>query len=328
MDKFVEDIYQYRRAVVLLTAAKTGIFDYFVKHEQTTLQEISRFFSWNSRGTEIILNALCALGYLIKKNDNYRLSDSLRTTVNQKEFPLLKEWLLHEWRLLTRWVHLPEVLENGLPFREPEKNTVHRNHRNFIYSMAHREQENTRVLLEKIDLSGYKKLLDLGGGPGLFSIAFVEKYSDLKATVFDAPETENIAQEFFKKSRVPTRLQFRGGDFRKDDLGGPFDVVLLSSILHIYSPEENVRLLHKVYDSMLPGGKIIIRDFLLNKNKTGPLMGNLFAVNMLINTENGNAYTYREMKTWLKESGFVEIKKKYLQGRMLLMEGIKLADSL
>jgi len=323
MDKFVSDVYQYRRAVVLLSAAKTGLFDYFVANKENTLQEVAQFFSWNRRGTEIMLNALCALGYLNKKNENYGLSDSLRRSLNQKDFPLVKEWLFHEWRLLTRWIHLPEVLESGLPYREPEKNTVHRNHRNFIYSMAHREQENTRILLEKIDLSGYKKLLDLGGGPGLFSIAFLEKYPDLMATVFDASETENIAREFFKKSPVQGRLQFRGGDFRIDDLGGPYDAALLSSILHIYSPEENTKLLKKVYDSMLQGGKIIIRDFLLNRNKTGPLMGNLFAVNMLINTEEGNAYTYSEMKAWLKETGFTEIKKKYLQGRMLLMEGIK-----
>lgn len=78
-----------------------------------------------------------------------------------------------------------------------------------------------------------------------------------------------------------------------------------------------------MYDSLVPGGKIIIRDFLLNPRKTGPLIGNLFAVNMLINTERGNAYTYQQMKSWLSQAGFIKIRKNSLEGRMLLMEGVR-----
>jgi len=323
MDKFLSDVYQYRQAVIVLAAAKTGIFDYFVENGEKSLEEMTQFFSWDQRGTEIMLNALCALGYLAKKNEHYHLSDAVNKTLNQHDFPLAKEWLLHEWRLLNRWIHLPEVLESGTPYREPEKKTVHRNHRNFIYSMAHREQENTLVLLENIDLSGHKKLLDLGGGPGLFAIAFLEKYPLLSATVFDTPETEILAREFFQNSAVRNRLQFIAGDFRTAELGKSYDVALLSSILHIYSPEENKKLLQKVYDALLPGGKIVIRDFLLNPDKVGPIIGNLFAVNMLVNTDNGNAYTYREMKNWLIKTGFSHIKRKILKGRMLLLEGVK-----
>jgi SAM-dependent methyltransferase len=322
-DKLLNDVYQYRRAVVVLSAAQAGIFEYFISQRQKTVRDVTKHFSWNERGTEITLNALCALGYLMKEGEFYGIAPEWHSRFNEKEYPLLKEWLLHEWRLLQRWIHLPEVLQNGLPFREPEKTAIHRNHYNFILSMAHREQQNITSLLKKIDLSSHRNLLDLGGGPGLFAIALTEKYRQLRATVFDTPETEKIARNFFKNSSAQKRLGFRSGDFLIDDLGGPYDAALLSSVLHIYSPEDNEDLLSQVYNSLMPGGKIIIRDFLLNPKKTGPVIGNLFAVNMLINTERGNAYTYQQMKSWLMRAGFIKIKRNSLEGRMLLMEGIR-----
>jgi ubiquinone/menaquinone biosynthesis C-methylase UbiE len=322
-DKFLKDVYQYRRAVVLLSAAKTGIFEYFIANHRSTVREVGEYFSWDERAAEIFLNALCALGYLEKKADLYQIAGQWKSRFNKDDYPLVKEWLLHEWRLLLRWIHLPEVLQSGLPFREPEKTAIHRNHQNFILSMAHREQQNVSGLLEKVDLSSCHHLLDLGGGPGLFAIALAEKYEQLHATIFDTPDTEKIARDFFQKSLAMDRLNFRSGDFLIDDLGGPYDAVLISSVLHIYSPQENRDLLKRLNQCMAPGGKIVIRDFLLHPQKTGPVIGSLFAVNMLINTDRGNAYTYQQMKSWLHEVGFKKIKRNFLEGRMLLMEAQK-----
>lgn len=235
-DKLLNDVYQYRRAVVLLSAAKAGIFEYFISQRQKTIRDVAVHFTWDERGTEILLNALCALGYLKKEGDSYGIAPEWSSRFNEKEYPLLKEWLLHEWRLLQRWTQLPDVLQSGLPFRESEKTTIHRNHNNFILSMAHREQQNVTSLLNQTDLARFHHLLDLGGGPGLFSIALVEKYPELRATVFDTPDTEYIARNFFKNSPAHQKLDFRGGDFLSDTLGGPYDVALLSSILHIYGP--------------------------------------------------------------------------------------------
>lgn len=322
-DQLLEDVYQYRRAVVLLAAAELGIFDYILDHRRSSARQLSTHFGWERRGTEIILNALCGLDYLTKKQGWFTISPAIKKVFNQKEFPLLKEWLHHEWRLLNRWVHLPEVVRTGKPFREPEKKSLHRNHRNFILSMAHREKQNIQSVVKKINLNGCHYLLDLGAGPGLFAAAFAEKYPQLHAIIFDTPDTAPIARQFFTKSTARNRLRFMAGDFLTDPIGSGYDAVLLSSVLHIYSPDENRKLLQKVYQSLQPGGKIFIRDFLLNQPKTSPLIGVLFAVNMLINTERGNAYSLAEMKNWMKEAGFKNIKKQPLEGRMLLLEAHK-----
>jgi predicted O-methyltransferase YrrM len=322
-ETFLDDIFQYRRAIILLSAAETGLLEYCYRNKTVSINSVIKQFSWDERGAEIYLNALCGLGYLEKNNQEYSITGHLSSQIEQSNISLFQEWMRHEWRLLTRWIHLPEVLNSGKPYREPEKTKIHRNHRNFILSMAHREQLNAQSLQNAIDLSGFRHLLDLGGGPGLFSIAFAKKNPGLVSTVFDTPETESIAGEFINQSGLQHRLKFIAGDFLLDDIGGGYDAALLSSILHIYGPEENIRLLQKVSRAMVTGGKIIIRDFVLNPDKTGPVIGSLFAVNMLINTDQGNAYTYREMKSWLNQAGFKRVRRKKLEGRMLLIEAFK-----
>lgn len=322
-DRLLEDVFRYRRAVVLLSAAKCGLFDYLIQNTAITQEDTARHFGWEQRGTEILLNTLCALGYLEKKDERYRISSGFKDIFSRQKFPLLKEWLHHEWRLLNRWVYLPQVLETGKPYREPQKKTVHRNHRNFILSMAHREKENLSIFLKRINLDGHLHLIDLGGGPGLFAVALAEKYPRLKATVFDTPETRPLAQQFFRQSLAKSRLQFKGGNFLSDRIGKGYDAALLSSVLHIYSPQENQELLRKIYLALSPHSQLIIRDFLLNPQKTGPLIGMLFAVNMLINTDGGNAYTFNEIKSWLQKAGFKDIERKPLEGRMILIKARK-----
>jgi SAM-dependent methyltransferase len=318
-DRFLNDIFQYRRAVIILSAVRSGLFEVFMEKKEIDVPHVARIMKWNERGTEILLNALCSLGYLKKNQEKYLVDPVFQKVLIDGNYKLMGEWMMHEWRLISRWIHLGEVLESGKPYREPEKKTVHLNHRNFILSMAHREKENLITIVNAIDLSGYKKLLDLGGGPGLFAIGFVEKYSALRVTIFDTPETEPIALEFMSNSSAKSRIEFKGGDFMRDDFGHDYDVALLSSILHIYGPEDNKKLLSRIYHSLNEGGKVIIRDFFLNNKKTGPVIGTLFAVNMLINTENGNAYSFQEIREWLTIAGFTHIQKRKLEGRMELL---------
>ncbi len=322
-DKLLNDVFQYRRAVVLLSAANAGLFDLFLNKIDLNIQEVITTLNWSGRAAEITLNALCAMGYLRKAQENYSIAPKFQPMFTEENYPLVKEWLNHEWRLLNRWIHFNEVLVTGKPYRETEKTTVHRNHQNFILSMAHREKENLFSMINAISLEGYQHLLDLGGGPGFFAIAFAEKYPALKATVFDTPETQPIANKFINASSASSKINFIGGDFLKDDFGNNYDVILLSSVLHIYGPDENENLLKRVYQSLKRGGRVIIRDFFLNRKKTSPLIGALFAVNMLINTDNGNAYSYGEMINWLKNAGFTGMKKRSLEGRMALLEGYK-----
>ena len=303
-NQLMKDVFAYRQPMVLLTAVYAGLFDLLVGGKKCTAGKVARSLKWSLRGTEIVLNALCSLGYLERENDRYYIAGKFQQQFSQENYPLLKEWLLHQWRLMQRWIRLEEVLKSGKHIREADREKQQLNHQNFILAMAQRERANADALLKAISLKNFTHLLDLGGGPALFAIVLAEAYPNLRATIYDVPETEPIASKFMNASPARERLQFRAGDFINDDLGEGYDAALLSSILHIYSPAENRHLLQKVYHALLPGGIIIIRDFILNRHKTGPVNAALFAVNMLVNTERGNAYSTAEIKSWLKQAGF------------------------
>lgn len=160
------------------------------------------------------------------------------------------------------------------------------------------------VLSKKFDFSKYKKLLDLGGGSGAFSIVLSRQYSNLTATVFDLPKVCSVAKGFIKVADMESRVGILDGDFFKDELPEGYDIILISQILHSWSVEENKILLRKVYDSLPNEGVVIINEFLLNEDKTGPLFPALFALNMLVQSDGGNAYTENEIRSWLEEVGF------------------------
>jgi cyclopropane fatty-acyl-phospholipid synthase-like methyltransferase len=151
-------------------------------------------------------------------------------------------------------------------------------------------------------------MLDLGGGPGSYAIAFSKTYPYLKAVVFDQDEQAlRIAREDIIKERLEDRIHLKKGDFLKDDIGHDYDLVLLSSIIHAFGEEENIYLLSKVKKSLKDGGQVVIKDFILDESKTKPVSAATFAINMLVNTKNGRTYSFSEVKGWLNALGFKEI---------------------
>ncbi len=326
--KILQDAFAFRSSIMLLSAVEAGLFDLFREKSVLTAPQVSHLKGWTLRGSEIFLNALAGLGYLKKHDEQFEIAPAFREVFASENYSLLREWLMHQWRLLRRWTQILEVLETGKPARELNREPRGANHHNFILSMAHREKRVLPDVLNMISLEGRHHLLDLGGGPGIFAIALAEKYPDLRATVYDVPETEPLARQFFEQSPARERLDFRGGDFLHEELGENYDVVLLSSILHIYGPEENRTLLKKVFRALQPGGKIIIRDFLLFRNKTKPLFAALFAVNMLINTQSGNAYSAAEIKSWLKEAGFRHFRTGRFSDKWGIIDAVKPAETI
>lgn len=184
----------------------------------------------------------------------------------------------------------------------------------FTRAMHNNAMGPARVLAEKIDFSSFKSLLDLGGGSGAYGIVLTRKYPNLKVTVFELPKVCRIAEEFVKKAGVQTRVNVLTGNFFKNKLPEGFDVVLFSQILHSFGSVENQQLLKKVYEILPEDGVVIINEFLLNEQKTGPKWAALFALNMLLQSKNGNSYTEVEIKDWLKKAGFSRLKTVPLVG--------------
>ena len=302
----------FRAARVVLTANNLQVFERLGKG--ATAAELAKVLRTDPRATEILLDAVTALGLLKKARGIYRL------TVPAKQFLLPEspwyqgDMLRHLDTLWKNWSGLGEVVRTGMPNRSGG-----RHHDVFIRAMHNNAVLRVENVLNALDLRGVKHALDLGGGPGTYGIALAKR--GIEVTLFDLPNTVEIAHEMIRKAGVKN-VTFRGGDFHFDDIGNGYDLVLLSQVLHSHSPMENRALLGKVFDALAPKGLAAIHEFTLAEDHASPIPGALFSVNMLVNTAEGRSYSPGEMSGWLRSAGFGRIKKVGL-GDTVVMTGRK-----
>ena len=259
---------------------------------------------------ERLLNACVALGFLEKEGEIYK-NTPLSEKLLVKESPsFYGDYILMCDKLDKKWDHLKEIILKG----EPSEHTrVNFEDPIFTRAMHNFALDPAKVLSEELDLSNYKNLLDLGGGSGAYSIILTNKNKNLKASVFELPKVCEVANEYIKKLGDKSRISTFAGDYLKDQFPEGFDIVLLSQILHSHSVAECKELIKKIYDALPQGGLIIINEFLLNSDKTSPVFQALFSLVMFLETK-GSSYTEEEIKAWLTECNFKDIRILSLAG--------------
>ncbi len=297
----------FRPAILLLTANHLDLFTELSGKCESAEQIASRFHL-DPRATGIFLNALTALGFLVKKDGTYSNAQIADTLLVAGKPGYQGDILKHNLNLWQRWSRMEEVLKTGLPARDPRGRRSDDELRSFILGMANLAVSVADLLWEKVDLKDPRRLLDLGGGPGAFSFAACRRYPELSATVYDLPEVEPIFREQCANHRFDERVRFYAGDFIMDEIPAGFDVVLLSSIIHSLSEAENQLLFSKIAKIITPGGKLIVKDFYISEDGTHPLHAALFAVNMLVGTPAGTCYTSSTVERWLQACGFRSIR--------------------
>jgi len=174
--------------------------------------------------------------------------------------------------------------------------------RHFTLMLAGRARNIAPVLAQKVDLSAARCLLDVGGGTGLYSIAFLQRYPKLRAIVFDRPAVLKVAAEFARQYGVDDRLQCASGDMFTDLFPGDCDAILLSNVLHDWDIPECRRLVKRCADALPAGGRLLIHDAFLNDDYSGPLYPALFSVALMLLTE-GRNYSGADYKAWMHETG-------------------------
>lgn len=174
--------------------------------------------------------------------------------------------------------------------------------RHFTLMLAGRAKNIAPVLAEKVDLSQARCLLDIGGGTGVYAIACLQRYPQLRAIVFDRPAVLKVAAEFAQQYGVADRLQGVAGDMFADPLPAGCDAMLLSNILHDWDVPDCRRLVAKSAAALPAGGRLLIHDVFLNDDQSGPLYAALFSVALMLITE-GRNYSGAEYRAWLTEAG-------------------------
>ena len=278
----------------LQVAHHLGIFAALADGEQD-LAQLAEATETPANLLEPMLTACCALGLLRREGKRFAntpLAD--RHLVPGR--PLYQgNMISHGMQVWRRWDELPRR------YRPQHGEASWSSHDDFILGMHNLTMpERGEALARDVDLSGRRRLLDLGGGPGTYSVFLCKANPELRATVWDLPATIAIARTVVEQFEdVTDRIGFVEGDWDRDDFGTGYDALLMSNVLHGPRSDPEPTLV-KAFQALAPGGLIIIQDFILDDDRTGPLSAALF--NLYI-----GAFTFAQLGSILRNAGFADV---------------------
>lgn len=308
-DTILDIIVSFRKAKALFVAAHYDIFTH-IQEGKDTVEKICKSIKTNRRATEILLNALVPMGMLDKKNGSYTNTAISRLTLVKGSLGYMGNNLKYQEILSEPWLDLRNVVKRGKTF-QPLEHWLFKHEtffREYILAMNDIASMPARELASKIPLQEARNLLDVGAGPGTFSLACLERNDSLQATLLDLPSTIKIARGVFSNKGFLRRARFMVGDYKRLSFGKEcFDVVIMSHITHNEGENFNRQLLAKAWKCLRPGGYVVIHDFMLNGERTAPLFDALFSLHMLVSTQSGQTYSTEEYKSWLHKEKFLEI---------------------
>ena len=318
-------------------------FDIFTKlsGKSLTMRNILKLLNLPHRHGESFIAALISLGLLTFKSSkkekslmNSRLSDVY--LVRGKSTYIGDFITMYDKRLYRKWEGLASVLKPqdssaeslekrtaGMPFstlddlydqvllkKEETEVDGQADLDMFVRAMYGEKLWEAITLCKIYDFSRHKKMIDLGGGPAVFSIQIVTNFSNISALVIDTVPVCEIANEYIKRFNVQDRVRTQTLDFVKESLPKGYDAIFMSHIIGGMSKKKNISILRKAYESLPKTGTVIINEWLLNDDKGGPKMPALMGLNMLLETNEGKSYSFAEICEMLTEVGFVGIEKK------------------
>ncbi len=297
----------YRLPRVIVTALELDLFT-AIATGSWTIKKLAQAIDVSERGLDILCRNLAMCGLLHKRGMTYRNNPFAATRLNAKHSQYRDayvELLRSQW---TDWSRLTETVRGGRPV-DHDKPEAPDYRRQFTWAMHHHSVDVAARIARQMNLSRVRTLLDLGGGPGTYAMAFLARHPKLEATVCDRAAALAVAKEIAATHKAGKRLSYLPLNFMDEPLSGQYDVVWYSNVLHIYSPEENQALFRRVFSALAPGGRLIIQDaFLHDREGLYPEEASLFAVSMLLFTERGNTYSLRDTARWLQAAGYVKIR--------------------
>jgi len=298
----------YAPPLIIGAAARNKVFDTLADGPKT-VEEVARATGCSIRGLRAIMNALVGLDLLSKERNKYSLTpESEAFLVSNKPGTLAGFFPMNMKRLIPLWLKLDEIVRTGRPAES--RNQEHPGTEFFtelVENIIPASYASAQALADHLKLAAAKqptRVLDVAAGSGIWGIALAQKSPQVRVTAMDwagmIPTTKRITQKF----GVADRFKFIEGDIGEADFGSGYDIATLGHILHSEGKERSRHLLKKTFGALKPGGTIAIGDWLVNDERTEPLPALIFAVTMLVNTEEGDTFSFKEIKNWLEEAGF------------------------
>ena len=321
--EFMEMVNAFRISRIILTAHELNLFT-LLKDGPLTSPVMAKAIGAKERATDLLMNALVPIWLLKKAGSQFSNSD-FSTRFMIKGQPTYMGGVTHLGHLWKTWSTLTEAVKAGTsvavkqPIGEREETWLEP----FIAAMHSRGLQQAKEIAAVLDLSQTRQALDIGGGSGAFTFEFIRENPAIRGTIFDLPNVIPITRQYISHEGFDDSVTTLAGDYLKDKFGYDYDLVFVSAVLHINSPEENKLLINKCAEALNPGGQLVILDHIMTDDRTGPAVGAFFALNMLVGTEKGDTYTEKEIKSWMQSAGFKYIRRRDTPQGSNMMIGIK-----
>jgi (2Fe-2S) ferredoxin/predicted O-methyltransferase YrrM len=319
-DDLNEHVRGFQESRAVLTALELDLFT--AVGEGSGPVEVAARLHTDPRATEMLLNALASMRLLVKQEGVFYNSPATARYFTAGSRDNARPALLHTAHLWQRWSTLTSCVRTGTAVARDEIADRGQDWTDaFIAAMHRNASERAPLVVRSVGVENVRRMLDVGGGSGAYSIAFAHANSALRADILDLAAVEPIARRHIQEAGVADRVQVRAGDLRSDRLGEGYDLVFVSAICHMLDPGENLGLLRRCHEALVPGGRVVVQDFILEADKTAPRFAATFALNMLVGTRGGSSYSEPEYAAWLGETGFREVRHMRLPGITGLMIG-------
>lgn len=308
----------FERPLLVGAAVQYRVFDLLEQGPKTLDQVVSESGA-SLRGLRAVMNALIGLKLLRKDGaGRYALVPETEAFLVRGKPQFLGDMFYDiqvKWRATApetgrwrMWLDINEVVFTGKP-AAPVNVEQHgdKYFKGFVEALFGPHYRAARALAEALRIAHQKKpvrVLDLAAGSGVWGIALAQASPHVTVTAVDWPNVLDMTKTVVKRWNLLSRFQLVAGDLLSADFGERHDIAILGHIVHTEGATRSQALLKRTFDALAPGGIIAIADFLVNEDRTGPSMALIWAVNMLVQTEEGDTFSFGEISGWLYDVGF------------------------
>ena len=310
---FFDVINRFQDAAALKTAIELDVFTVIGEGNETAASAAKRCHT-SERGMRILCDALVIIGFLTKSNHKYALTTDSATFLDRRSraylggaagfltLPMIRQ----AFDSLTEAVKKGGTAMSGRGSMEPENPAWVE----FARSMAPMMRMPAQAIAAAINAKAGKrwKLLDIAAGHGTYGITVAEQNPNADITAVDWPNVLKVAQENAEKAGVASRYHLKPGSVFEIDLGSDYDVVLVTGFMHHFDTNTCESLLRKIHAALVPGGTVVILDFIPDDNRVTPPAAAKFSLTMLALTDAGDAYTLAEYDRMMRNAGFAGAK--------------------
>jgi hypothetical protein len=295
----------YWESQALLTANRIGLFDVLADGARSS-EDVAGALQLDPRSTGLFLRALVGLGFLQEESGRFANAPVAATFLVRRSPAFMGNAIRYSDQLYATWGQLEASLRSGRPALAAEAylgdDPVRT--RTFVQAMHERALGVARALVAIVDLRGRRSMLDVGGGPGTYSVLLTERFPGLRSEVLELPGVAAVARELVAAAGASERVSLRDGDYHSADFGSGKDVVLMSGMFHRETEAACRDLIARAAAALNPGGMLVVSDVFADAGGTHPPFASMFGLNMMLTAPDGGVHADADVQRWMSEAGF------------------------